>query len=281
MPEDIRWMLELTGPRIESFCQYYYRKIGLDSKTLQKSNALLAKTLPGKQCTRAELKQTFEAANIDTSGLRLGFLVMHAELSALICSGALRGKQHTYTLLEERAPKARSLPRDEALAELTKRYFTSHGPAQVQDFAWWSGLTVGDAKKGLDIVTPELLHETVDGKAFWFAPNKAIPAFTSPLVQLLPNYDEFLGSYKDHVPSMRPDIVLKPDRRSVVFANHIIVLDGTVVGGWRRELKKNEVLIEATLLKRLTAAERHALESAAADYGHFLQLNPKMEIAYE
>ena len=96
--------------------------------------------------TRAELSVYLKRAKIPADGLKLAYLMMHAELEGVICSGPRQGKQFTYALLEERAPKAKTRERAEALAELAKRYFASHGPATVRDFAWWSGLTLNDAR---------------------------------------------------------------------------------------------------------------------------------------
>src|SRR5262245_24524323 len=145
MPEDIRWMLKLTAPRINAVSAYYFRKMELDQAVLARSNAAISKALRGKHLTREELGQVLGRAKIDAKGLRLIYLMIRAELDAVICSGPLRGKQFTYALLDERVPKCRTLKRDEALAELTIRYFTSHGPALLRDFVWWSGLTITDA----------------------------------------------------------------------------------------------------------------------------------------
>ncbi len=136
---DIRWMLELTGPRVHALNAYYYRQQGLDDALFARSNAVLAKALAGgNYLTRPELQAALAGAGIVADGgLRASYLMMRAELDMLICSGPRRGKQFTYALLDERAPAASSLPRDEALAELTRRYFTSHGPATLKDFAWW------------------------------------------------------------------------------------------------------------------------------------------------
>ncbi len=139
LPADIRWMLALTSPRVHAMNAYYYRQVELDDAIFQRSNDVLAQALQGGiQLTRAEIAQAYKAAGINASGMRLAYFLMHAELDAIICSGGLRGKQFTYSWFDERVPATNTLDHDEALAELTRRYFTSHGPALVQDFAWWS-----------------------------------------------------------------------------------------------------------------------------------------------
>jgi hypothetical protein len=167
-PADIRWMLELTAPRVHLANAYYYRMLELDDALFSRSKDAIANALrDGQQLTRAELAAVLAEAGIVAEGMRLGYIVHYAELEGIVCSGARRGKQFTYALLDLRAPQAKTLPRDEALAELTKRYFTSHGPAMIQDFVWWSGLTVADAKAGLEMAGSSLVKEVVDGRSYW------------------------------------------------------------------------------------------------------------------
>src|SRR5258708_18431984 len=166
VPDDVRWMQALTAPRVRAAMAYYDRKLQLDARTFGRSQAVLARTLEGGQHrTREELGRALADAGIPASGQRLGHLMMRAELDAVICSGPRRGKQFTYALLDDRCPKAATpvLSRDEALAELTSRYFRSHGPASLRDFAWWSGLTVADVKKGVALCEGRRGARGVDG----------------------------------------------------------------------------------------------------------------------
>lgn len=271
MPADIRWMLKLTAPRVNAASAYYYRKLELDDALFRRSDAAIVKALRGgKQLTRAELAKVLNRAGIDANGLRLAYLIIRAELDAVISSGALRGKQFTYALLDERVPKCETLQRDEALAELTKRYFTSHGPALLRDYAWWSGLTLADANAGIEMASPHLDRETVDGKTYWFGKLGTTAKSKSPTIHLLPNYDEYLIAYKDRGTSFDPSLqkYLRPN--DDVLNAHIIVLNGQVIGGWRRTIKNDEVTINAKLLLKLSKAEKGALRLATKRYGQFL-----------
>jgi hypothetical protein len=195
-PADIRWFLELTAPRVNAASAYMYRRVELDERLFARSNEVLAKALQGERhLTRAELGLALAEARIVANGVRLGYIVLHAELDAVLCSGPRRGKQFTYALLDERVPPTRVWERDEALAELTRRYFTGHGPATVRDFIWWSGLTVADARAGLDMSASHLTHETINGQTYWFA--ASIPTLLEPSrdAYLLPAYHEFLVGF--------------------------------------------------------------------------------------
>src|SRR6266702_7043145 len=225
-PADIRWMLALTAPRVKSAIAYYDRTLGLDDTFFTRSNALLAKALQGgAQLTRTELVSVLQRAGIVTDNVqRIGHVLMHAELDGIICSGARRGKQFTYALLDERAPQARTLDRDEALAEFARRYFTSRGPATLQDFVWWSGLSVADARVGLAMVTSQLIHEVVGGQTYWFSTSTAPAHDLSRTIYLLPNFDEYTVGYTDRSAVFDAADATKFDARGNVL-NHVIVLN--------------------------------------------------------
>jgi len=274
MPADIRWLLELTAPRVKAAMATYDRKLELDEALYGRSNAAIALALRGgTHLTRTEVSQVLAGAGIAATGQRLGHIVMRAELDAVICSGAMRGKQHTHALLEERAPEAKTLKRDEALAELARRYFTSHGPALVQDFAWWSGLTVAEAKAGVEMTKVHLLHEVVGDKTYWFAPSGPVTRVKDPTIHLLPNYDEFLIAYRDHSASLDESLPSGSAAMYDMLSRHIIVLNGKVIGGWRNTFKKNGVTIETKLITPLTEGQREALHAAAEHYERFLGMS--------
>ena len=273
LPADIGWLLQLTAPRVHAANAYWYRKFELDPVIFRRSHALLTGALQGgAQLTRAELAEMYHTAGIDARGLRLAYLLMQAELDAVICSGALRGKQFTYALFDERVPPTRPRDRDEALAELAQRYFRSHGPALAQDFAWWSGLTVADAQLAITLSAPNLLHETVDGKPYWYAPGVHPVALNTPTIHLLPNYDEYLIAYADHEASFAPSSVGAVRPSADALQAHIIVRDGYVVGGWRRTVQKKAITITTNLAVQLSDAEQAAFASAAVHYGEFMEL---------
>jgi len=272
---DIRWVLALTAPRVNAVNAFMYRKLELDDALLKHSNAVLTKALQGgRQLTRLELASALQQAGIDTVGeLRMGYIMMRAELDAVVCSGARRGKQFTYALLEERVPQVRPMERDEALVELTKRYFTSRGPATMKDFVTWSGLTMTDAKRGIEMLKPNLEREVVDDQAYWFSESSSPPKGTSKTSHLLPIYDEYVMGYKDRSAMLGAVDRGKFDAGSIAFDN-IIFMDSMLVGSWKRTLSKNKVLIETNFNARLTKAEHKAVAASAAQYGKFLGLSP-------
>lgn len=273
LPEDIRWLLDLTAPRVHAANASRYRQLELDDVTLKTSNDILANALYGNiQLTRSELAGALQAQGINTEGQRLAHIVMHAELDAVICSGPRRGKQFTYALLGERVPPAPSKDREVALVELTRRYFASHGPATPHDFSWWSGLTVKDARTGIELVKDELVSETIDDTTWWFVPPTCPPEIAPPLVHLLPNYDEYFIGFKNHEPSFDPVIRVRYAETRDFWAAHVSALNGIIVGGWRRKLNKRNVTVSPLFPVDFDDTEQTAFMSAAEEYGRFVGL---------
>lgn len=270
-PADIRWMQALTAARVNAANAYYYRRLELDEAVFARSNAILASALQGGHyLTRDELGTLLREAGIDTQDrMRLTFLVLRSELDAVICSGPRRGKKFTYALLEERAPQAKILDYEKALAELTRRYFNGHGPATVRDFVWWSGLTVADAEAALEIVGPHLEHLVIDGQTYWFSNSMPVDEDPAHSVYLLPNYDEYIIGYTDRSAAFNVrDTRMENPRDNIVF-NHTILIDGRVAGTWKRSFMKGQVLLEARPFASLSAAEQAALARAVRRYGEF------------
>lgn len=266
-PADIRWLLDLTAPRIKATMAYYDRQLDLDDTLYARCNEVIARALEGrKYLARAELGKALAEAGIVVEGQRLAHVVSHAELDAIVCSGPRRGKQFTYALLAERAPTAKTLPRDEALAELTRRYFTSHGPATARDFAWWSGLTMADARAGLAMVGSDLNHEEIAGQTYWF-PASIPPTVESPEAAfLLPTYDELLVGYDGFGAALTGG---RGNGERTAFSA-TIVIGGRVVGNWRRTITRGAAVIELAPFAPLTASEREAVFAAAGRLGAFL-----------
>jgi hypothetical protein len=165
LPEDIRWLLDLTGPRVNALNASYYRRFGLDDEAFARCNLLLSKALDGgDHLTRKQIAAWLDRNGVRASGPHLAYILMRAELDAVICSGAPSGKQQTYAFLDDRVPAAKRLPRAAALAELTRRYVVSRGPVTLKDYVRWSSLTAADARAGLEMVRSELDHAEIGGR---------------------------------------------------------------------------------------------------------------------
>ena len=269
-PADFRWMLMLTGPRVNARMNTYNRTMGLDAEAFRRSNDAIARALEGgKQLTRQELAAAIRQAGVKINSVQhLAHLMMQAELDLVVCSGGLRGKQFTYALVDERVAPTKPIERDEALLRLTRLYFASRSPATLQDFSWWSGLVIGDAKRGAEIA--KLKTVTVAGREYRTLGGAKARAPRTPVAHLLPNYDEyFIGHADRSAISHRLQQGRARLPEGSVFWN-VIVVDGQLVGGWKRVKGRKGIAIDLRLVARVKPNERQAIARAAEEYAAFL-----------
>ena len=274
--EDAQWMLRLLARRTNQQAASVYRRAGLTPEDFARAGATLTRALQGgRLLTRKELYATLEAAGIAASGEQRGpHLLGYWAREGLICLGPRQGKQPTFTLLDEWVPSPRALEGDAALAELALRYFASHGPATERDFAWWSGLTLTETRRGMAQVAGQFERETLAGQPYWFtAPPAPVLAPTRD-VHLLPQYDEFTVAYRDRSIARDPAFPDDP----FLMLGPVVVVDGRVTGTWKRTLAKGSVALTMTLYAPLDKQRRDGLERAVEDYGRFLGLPASAQI---
>ena len=245
VPEDIRWLLGLTAPQVNRRSGSGYRMFELDTAIFKRSNKVLTNSLRGgKHLTRAALKAVLNKSGVAADdGVRLAHIMLRAELDGVVCSGPRIGKQFTYALLEERVPPAKPLSRDEALAKLTRSYFTSHGPATLRDFIWWSGLSTADAKRGIEIA------DLVAEKTYWRTRSTPASNRIENPCHLLPAFDEYFVAYKDREGGLGPTIII----------------DGRVVGTWKRD----SATITLNVSRTLNRSQQRAIAEATERYKNF------------
>lgn len=271
---DVRWLLALLTPRVIAQSAGRYRQLELDEVIFARSKEVLAKALQGgKQLTREALQQRLEQADIATTGQRGYHILVRAAQDGLICFGVRQGKQQTFALLDEWLSPAPTWGRDEALAELTRRYFTSHGPATVQDLMRWAGLTAADAKTGLAEAGKDLAQASLAGQVYWMANDLQDRVDGTRSLHLLPGFDEYILGYGDRSAVLDPVYAQRICPGGNGVFNPTVVIDGAVTGVWKRTLKKDAVVIEGAPFRTLTATEQDALNAAAARYGEFLGMS--------
>jgi len=268
--DDIYWMLELSAPQIKAILKSRLRDLELTETVLSQTNTIIEKTLAGNNhLTREELAALFENAKIATNDNRLSHIMLQAEMEGIVCSGAIKNKKQTYALLPERVMKTKTLTREEALAKLAHRYFSSHAPATLQDFIWWSGLSVKDARNALEMIKPDFISETIDSETYWLTNSLSIPKKEKPAVYLLPAFDEFIISYRDRTASLVFENHKKAVSNNGIF-RPVIVVNGQVTGLWKRTLKKDTVIIETDFFQPHDQTVIKLIEEKIKTFGSFL-----------
>lgn len=271
--EDTRWILELTAPRQLAIYGRRLAELGLDEATLAQANDTMAHALDmDGRLSRPQLFKALEAAGVSTAGQRGAYMLYRAVLDRVICQVGVERAKADYMLFDAALPDAKSKPRDEALGELTRRYFQSHGPATVHDFAWWAGFTVAEAKEGIGLAGAALERETIDGEEYWSAAGAAETVNEGePIVRLLPMYDEYLVAYRDRSASVSPAQMGSYGSGNNPIFSWVILLNGRARGTWKRTVKKDTVEVELMPDGSLSAKERDALDAEARRYADFVE----------
>lgn len=274
--DDIYWMLALRAAPIKASLRPRHKQLGLSETVITESNQIMETVLRGgKHLTREELLPELTKAGIPIDENRASHLLVRAELDGLVCSGATKGGKLTYALLEERVPKTNLPTREEALARLAKKYFSSHGPATLQDFTWWSGLSVNDASHALEMVKFELQSETIEAQTYWLLKAQSFSPTNKAVVHLLPAFDEFIISYKDRRAALPFENFTKAVSNNGIF-KPIVVVNGLVTGIWKRTEKKGKLFVETELFQPPDQTTMRLIEKAAMQYGNFMK--KEMEI---
>jgi hypothetical protein len=272
--DDIYWMLGLTAPHIKASMRSRHKQLGLTDDIFAKCNDILENALSGgRYLTREELEVELadEVANAKTTteGSRLSHILMQAELDGIICNGPRRGKKITYALLSERVPETEPISRAEAVLKLVSRYFTSHGPATLQDFAWWSGLSVTETRPALESLGPDFVSEKTGSHTYWFPRPEHETENIENTVHLLPAFDELIISYRDRSAFLPSEDHTKAISNNGMF-KPVILVNGKVAGIWKRTVKKDKVMIESQFFQSPDEDIMKMLEEAAVGYGRFV-----------
>lgn len=271
---DARWMMDLTGPRIRNMLNANNQRLGLTEAVLARCNKIIEALLAdGAHLTRKEIMEVLNQHKIATDDLRSSHIMYRAEVDGIVCSGRRKGKENTYAHFDQRLPHSAYQDRIDAVGELMKRYVASHGPVTLADFVWWSGLTMNDAKAGIEINRHLFQSEKVEGQTYWFAPMAYARSKSSLL--LLPAFDEYLVSYKDREASLPRQHFSSAITKNGIFSP-VIVAGGKVIGTWKRTLKKEVVLVEPAYFEGYDHPDAKALQKAAGALGRFLGYAPQL-----
>lgn len=271
-PEDLGWMLSLSVERMVKRAASTHAAEGLTARVLESAREGAHSALAGGTALdRDAMYRILERAGVSSIGQARYHALWFLSQTGTLCLGPPRGKQQTFVLLDEWVPAPRRLERDEALGELAHRYFRSHGPATIRDFAWWSSLTLADAKAGLAVARPLLAEREIDGIGYFLSPEAEDSPGASG-TQLLPGFDEFLLGYQDR------DAVLAEEHIPLVFPGKngiflsTIVQDGAVAGTWRRTTTPRQVSVQPSPFSPPSARMASGFARTAKAYARFLDL---------
>jgi Winged helix DNA-binding domain len=276
--EDLRWLLALSGPRVHAWSASRYRDLGLDARTRARGERLIVEALSGgRRLTRKQLAAELDGRRFDREGQRMAYLLMHCELEGVIGSGGLAGKQQTYALLDGRIPPGPSIDRDEALVRLVRRYLQSHGPATLKDMSWWSGLTMGDLRRGLGQLGGEVRGDEAGGITLWSLSDPGRPS-APRAAHLLQTYDELVVGYTESRFAGDPDGHRAAEAwRDRTLPTGILLIGERLAGHWRRTVGRTEIDLRVHLYDDPAPAARKAVQAEARRFERFFGLPVRLE----
>lgn len=248
--DDIHWMFDLSNSRLKSIYQSYRKAYFDNDELIFRGVSILEKALAdGGHLTKQEIDEVLLSHDIKADARHLTLIISHAEMEGILCNGKLRGNKQTFTSLPLWVPLREKLHKDEALAQLARRFFTSHGPATLADFTWWSGLSLTECRQGLDMVKSEFLSEAINGRVFWMRNDLQTPPSDKDSALLLPPFDEFVVSFKD-----RSELISDEHYGKVMTKNGLfsptVMLNGRIVGLWRKTMLKGKPQVELSFFEK-------------------------------
>lgn len=268
--ENIRWLLNLTAPGIKARLKSRQKELDLTESLLKKCNRIIRDSLKGENhMTREELVAILTKAKVPLENQRAYHILVNSELDGITCSGRLKGGKQTFALLDERVTKTKDLTKEDALKKIAGIYFSSRGPATLKDFIWWSGLSVTNAKNALEIAKPDLVSEKIASEIYWLSNPITYSKNENISVHLLPAFDEFLISYKDRTASA-PLIYQKKTFSDNGIFWPTIVINGQVMGLWKRTIKKDKVIFETKLFEPINKSIQNKINKQSELFGQYL-----------
>ena len=249
--DDLRWMYALSYPRLKPVYRSYAKMLGADESLLYPHIPLIEELLSGgRHLTKQEIGVALVERGVRLGDDHLSLLLSFTELEGIIVNGELTGSRQTFTLLDEWVPRIPDISREEALARLARRYFTSHGPATLQDFAWWSNLPVTDCRKALEMIRPDFIRESINGRECWMRSDTRTPPLAQDSALLLAPFDELVVSYKDRTEMIEEAHYSKVMTKNGIFSP-TIMLNGRIIGSWKKSMKKNVPQITLTFFVKV------------------------------
>jgi len=272
-PETMRDILTLTRERMLTAYRSHFKRYELDGDEFTRIAAIIKRKLRGKQLTRAEIMKTLEEHNVVTGNMRSTFIMLRLAMEGITCHSERRGKEFTFTLLDEWLPKvAVKKSRQEILKDFTLTYFKSHGPSTISDFAWWSGLLLKDIKQTLEIVKDELDEVDSDGNKYFIHKSCSIQKRKHSAVYLLPSFDEYLLGYANRKDVLHTDHVKHVAGTNNGIFSPVIVIDGKVAATWKRTIKKDQLIVDVKPFEKLTTEQNNEILKRIKTFSEFAEL---------
>lgn len=259
--DDIYWMHGLSSPRLRPVYRSYAKASGADESLIRRAVPLVEKALEGgNHLTRQEIGIALLEQDLQLDDRTLHLSISYAETEGIVVNGRQKGNKQTFTLLEEWVPRQKTISEEESLERLARKFFGSHGPATMQDFIWWSGLTMTQCRQAVEMIKTDFICESINGRDFWMRNDTKTPPSDENYVLLLPPFDEFVVSYKDRSEIIEDHHYAKVMTKNGLFSPTII-LNGEIIGSWKKVVQKNIPRIELSFFEKRSKKKQDLFNS--------------------
>ena len=267
---DVRWVTELCAAPSLRAAAARRHQLGLDADQIDRAWRVAEEALAAGPMPRGQLNELWDAAGLAPSGGRGYHMLFTLIASNRLVHGPWNGAEQDVALMDQWLPGAEGLAdrfdgdRTPAVAEFLLRYLTSHGPATIRDFAWWTKLTLGEIRRALPLIVGLLESDGAEDPSFWrpgLLDEVAAVGRASAQPLLLPGFDEYVLGYADRLFAMRDDHHkrLVPGNNGVFKRS--VVIGGRVVGTWARAGRPGARRLEIDAFEPVSDAAAKRLEA--------------------
>ena len=276
--EDAGWLVPLLGPAFIAGDRRRLQQLGWDEQKAAIGLRLVREALQeGGALTRAEIITLLKEEGLPSEGQAPVHLLYRAALEGMLCAGPNRGKEPTYVAWESWLGKPQAQPRQEALAELARRYLQAYAPAGPEDLASWSGLKLGEARQAWQLISGESLQVEAAGKPAWLLKSQmpgleevlAEGSKTTAHVRLLPRFDTYLLGHTSRNLTVDPAYARRIHPGGGIL-NAALLVDGQARGTWKIQRRRGRLEIQVEPFESLTEELLPLIEAEASDVGRFL-----------
>jgi hypothetical protein len=266
-PENVHRMLDLCASKTLPGFAKRREFLWISDKLAEQALDIMDSSLRGgKFLTRTQLWQTLQDGWIPMQTQWVYHLACYAATRKLICFGPPTEKEETFVLLDERVPNPLQLTYDEQLAALATMYIRGHGPVTVDDLARWTGLGKTICKQAIASIASDCETVEYNDKTYYYIPTKQSNTQQHD-VKLLGWFDEYFLGYKDR------SIVADTTHYEKMFTSNgiffpLIIVDGRVVGTWKRSWKKDSCVFDIQTLPG-EKLDKKQLAQATQEYATF------------
>ncbi|MCY3568866.1 MAG: winged helix DNA-binding domain-containing protein [Chloroflexi bacterium] len=285
LAEDLRWMLDLLGEKMDAKALKRRADLGISDEDHARVLQFFQDHLSGGgSIIRTEIEGALSAAGLPHAGQAPRHLLRTASMLGVICFGADRDDEETHMLIDDWLPDPSLQPPDPA-AELARRYFAAYGPATAADFRWWTGLPAADTRRGFEAVKPELAEVSVHGTAMWMTPEAASQAdrvLAAPVgrVRVVGPFDPYLLGYAKRELGV-PDPLLKRINAGGGMIRSCVLIDGRLAGTWDRKRRARGLAVSVSVFEPLSDDEQVQLDAEFTEIGRFLETEINWSLALD